>query len=145
MRQQNEKGELDSFINRWMSWTSVETALFSFSLSLAALCLWLNCMDVRTCPKPSMQQEQQPSPQYQSINQSSLAIAYPFSVSLTFTRTVSIRDWTRKKLSTVSRMKKGCPTAPSPDRQWRDIFGLVIKQLTLSAPFTCLCKCLQGF
>lgn len=70
MRQQNEKGELDSFINRWMSWTSVETALFSFSLSLAALCLWLNCMDVRTCPKPSMQQEQQPSPQYQSINQS---------------------------------------------------------------------------
>lgn len=68
VRQREEKGDSDSLMNRRMACTSLETALFSFSLSLAALCLWLNCMDVRTSPKPSMQQEQQPSPQYQSIN-----------------------------------------------------------------------------
>lgn len=55
----------------------------SFFLSLAPLCLWLNCMDIRTSPKPSMQQEQQPSPQYQSIiTSNSLSL---FSLSLTFT------------------------------------------------------------
>lgn len=42
--------------------------------------------------------------------------------------------------------EKGCPTAPGPDRQWRVIFSVVIRwPLSLSAPFTCLCPCLQRF
>lgn len=54
-------------MNRRMARTSVETAPLSFSLTPAPLCLRLNCMDICTSPKPSMQQEQQPPPQYQSV------------------------------------------------------------------------------
>ncbi len=115
-------------MNCRMAWTSVESALFSFSLSLAALCLWLNCMDVRTSSKPSMQQEQQPSPQYQ-INQSiinSNSLSLFFSLSLSHTDCIN-QGLDQEEVVTGVQNEKGCPTAAGPDRQWRDIFSLASK------------------
>ena len=130
-----EKGNSDSLLNSRKAQTDVETSLFSFSLSLGALCLWLICMDVCTSPKPSMQQERQPSPQYlsiylsinQSIDRSSLAIAYPF-LSLSFSHTDCINQGLdQEEVVTGVQNEKGCPSAAGPDRQWRDTFSLGIK------------------
>lgn len=80
-----------------MARTSVETALFFFLCPLAALCLRLNCMDVRTSlKKPSMQQEQQP--QYQSVNQIIISNSFFFLL--------------QKEGVTGVPNDKGCPTAP---------------------------------
>lgn len=132
-------------MNRRMARTSVETAPLSFSLTLAPLCLRLNCMDICTSPKPSMQQEQQPSPQYQSIiTSNSLSL---LSLSLSHSQTdCSNQGLDQDELLLVSKLKKGCPTAPGPDRQWRDVCSLVItSQLSLSTPFFCLCPHVRRF
>lgn len=92
--------------------------------------------------KPSMQQEQQPSPQYQSIiTSNSLSL---FFLSHVHTQTVSIRDWTRKKSSSVQN-EKGCPTAPGPGRQWRDVFSLVMKFLSVRYIYLSLSNASRGF
>lgn len=86
------------------------------------------------------------SPLYQSINQSvnqsSLAIAYLFFLSDFHIQTLSIRDWTRKKWHQCPK-RKGLPYCPR-SRQWRDIFSLLIKSQSLSSHF-CLCPCFLRF
>lgn len=128
IQREGKKRDSDSFMTCRMDQCRDDSSFFS--PSLAALCLWLNCMDVRTSPKPSMQQEQQPSPQYQSIITSN-------SLSLFFLSHFSHTDCVNQGLDqeevvTSVQNEKGCPPAPGPDRQWRDVFVLVIKlQLSL--------------
>ncbi|KAK5857732.1 hypothetical protein PBY51_010957 [Eleginops maclovinus] len=87
-------------------------------------------MDVRTSPQPSMQQEQQPSPQSQSIITSNSLF------SLTLTRRLSIRDWTRKKSPPGSKMENA---ALLPQVQTDNAAR------SLSAPLAHLCPCLLRF
>lgn len=140
-RQEGKKGLIsDIFVIRRIAWTSKRQLSSLSLLSLTALCLWLNCMDVRTSPKTTACSRS--GNRHLSINQSIITSnsLYPlFFLSHFHTQTVSIRDWTRKEVTGVSNKKKGCPTAPpGADRQCRDIFSLVRKksQLSPSAPFT---------
>lgn len=69
------------------------------------------CMDMLHVPKkPSMQQEQQPSPRYQSVVY--LAIAHPFSPAFTLTAGCINQglDW-EEVVPAVQNENKGCPPA----------------------------------
>lgn len=138
-RGKRTRGEPIRSTKQRIAQTSVETDIFS-SLTLSPWRRSLpppqqqsHCMDVRTSPKPSMHSRSKPPspPQLvspiQLIYQSSLAIASFLSLSL-FTVDCIIQGLDQEEIVTgVQKGKKGCPIAPRPDRQWRDIFSLVMK------------------
>lgn len=87
------------------------TALFFVSAPLAAFCPQLSCMDV--CMSPACSGS---SSLHHNINQSSLAIASLFLISLTFT----LPPYQSGTGLGGSRhcCLKGCPTVPGPGR-WK--------------------------
>lgn len=149
-RGKRTRGEPIRSTRQRVAQSSVETDLFS-SLTLSPWWRSLplpqqqsHCMDVRTSPKPSMPSKCKPLSLPQSvspiqlINQSSLAIASSFLSLSLFTVDCIIQGLDQEEVVTgVQKGKKGCPIAPHPDRQWIDIFSLVIK----SQRAACLSDC----
>lgn len=113
-RQEGKKGLIsDIFVIRRIAWTSKRQLSSLSLLSLTALCLWLNCMDVRTSPKTTACSRS--GNRHLSINQSIITSnsLYPlFFLSHFHTQTVSIRDWTRKEVTGVSYKKKRAALLP---------------------------------
>lgn len=140
-RRKRTSGEPIRRTQQRVTQTGVGTDLFS-SLTLSPWRRFLpppqqqsHCMDVRTSPKPSMHSRSTPpSPPrsvrpIQLIDQSSLAIASSFLSLSLFTIDCIIQGLDQEEVVTgVQKGKKGCPVAPPPDRQWRDIFSLIKSQ-----------------
>lgn len=121
--ERKKNGDSDSVMNSRMARTSVETALLFLSVPGSSLPL------AQLHGRPQSLQNQacsRSSNCHLNINQIITSNSLSFlSLSLSHTDCIN-QGLDQEDVVTGVQNEKGCPTAPGPDRQWRDILSLIV-------------------